>query len=492
MPAIENKQDSLTGENLVVNLGEKDETKVSLKRVLGLGTAILMVTGSMIGTGVFKKIVPMAATGLNATYILAAWIVAGIISLFGAFTVAGLAKTTTESGGKYEYLRVCFGNYTGFLFGWANFIIIGSGAVAAISFIFSQSLASFLPLPEPFDAWKNISVAHSIYPFADSGTKMASIVVIVLLTLFNCRGIKNGAKMNNFVTSAKVSGILFLIFLGIFLAHPSSTTAGTPAVIVRPQGFSLFNIFFAVMLSAFWAYDGFANVAAIGGEIKNPQRNIALAVTISVSVVIVLYVLVNFAFIRLVPLNVLGSLGSGKVAAIVAAETVLGKTGSAIISILILISTFGWLNVGIVFYSRYYYRMAQQNVFFKNAAKVHPVYRTPYIALFIPMVWSCVLVVSGSFDVLTDMTTIASYCFYILLAFGLIKLKRKGVIKEKVPAYPAAPVLFIVFTLIVIINTIIDNPVRAITGLALVLSGIPFYYYFRIKNKKATLGEETT
>lgn len=479
----ENIQQNTAGKNIVVNL--KNETTVSLRRVLGLGTAVLMVAGSMIGTGVFKKIVPMAATGLNETYILTAWIFAGFISLLGALTVAGLAKATTESGGKYEYLRLCFGNFIGFLFGWANFIIIGSGAVAAISFIFSQSLASFLPVPELFNSWKDISVAHSIYPFANAGIKIISIIIIVALTLFNYRGIKNGAVLNNIVTLAKVSGILFLIFLGIFLSHPSiSSTPGR--TIVPPKGLSLFSIFFSVMLSAFWAYDGFVNVAAISGEIKNPKRNIPLAIITGVSAVIVLYVLVNFAFMKSVPLSTLAGLGNGKVAAIVVAQSVLGKTGLLIISSLILLSTLGWLNVGIVAYSRYYYRMAQENVFFKSASKVHLVYRTPYIALFIPMIWSCVLVISGSFDVLTDMTTMASYCFYIMLAIGLIKLKRKGVIKEKIAAYPAAPVLFILFTLIVIVNTFINNFERSITGLGLVLSGIPFYYYFKIKNKHST------
>lgn len=311
MPEIEKIQEYLAGKNVVVQL--KDETNISLKRVLGLGTAVLIVAGSMIGTGVFKKIVPMAATGLNEIYILAAWVFAGLISLLGAFTVAGLAKVTTGSGGKYEYLRLCFGNFTGFLFGWSNFIIIGSGAVAAISFIFSQSLASFLPVPELFNSLKNISVAHSIYPFANAGIKIISIIIIVALTLFNYRGIKNGAVLNNIVTLAKVFGILFLIFLGIFLSHPSVTP--TPArTISPPQGFSLFSIFFSVMLSAFWAYDGFVNVAAISGEIKNPKKNIPLAVITGVSVVIVLYVLVNFAFMKSVPLNILAGLGNGKVA----------------------------------------------------------------------------------------------------------------------------------------------------------------------------------
>ncbi len=148
-----------------------------------------------------------------------------------------------------------------------------------------------------------------------------------------------------------------------------------------------------------------------------------------------------------------------------------------------MISSFGTLNVLILVYSRLYYRMAQENVFFKRAKKVHPVYRTPYYALLYSMIWSCVLVSSGTFDVLTNMIVFASFSFYTLQAFGLIKMKRKKVIQQKLPAYPYAPILFILLTLIFLINTLINNPIQSLAGIALVLSGLPFYYLFKTINK---------
>ena len=183
-------------------------------------------------------------------------------------------------------------------------------------------------------------------------------------------------------------------------------------------------------------------------------------------------------------LHQLRSMGENKVAAIVVAENILGRTGNVIVSVLILLSTFGFLNVVILMYSRYYYRMAQENLFFKKASLVHPVYRTPYYSLLYSMIWSSVLVISGSFDVLTDMAVFGSFVFHVLLVIGLIKKKRNRVIKEKIAAYPLAPVLFIIFISFVLVSTFIHDPVRTLSGIALILTGVPFYYFFKKRNLK--------
>ena len=464
------------------NIDIIDETKIPLKRNLGLITAILLVAGNMVGAGVFKKIVPMAASGLNENYILLAWIVAGIITIFGAFTIAGLAKMTTASGGIYEYLRLCFGDFISFLFGWAYFAIIGSGSIAAIGFIFSQSINSLIAIPDPLHQWSNISIGHFIFPFASSGIKFFAIATIVLLSWFNYRGTKKSTILNNIITSAKILGILFLIFLGLIVTNGSIKQDPVLTHITAPAGISLLSIFFGLMLSAFFAYDGFAGAAAVTGEIKNPKRNIPIAIITGVSIVMILYVLVNYAFMKSITLAQLARLDENKIAATEMVGLIMGKAGAVLISLLIMLSTFGTLNVIILFYSRLYYRMAQENVFFKDASKVHPVFRTPYIALLYSMVWSCILVFSGTFDILTDMVVFNGFAFYTLLAFGLIKMKRKKIITDKIPGYPAAPVLFILFTLVLLVITFISNPARTITGIVLVLSGVPFYYYFKRKN----------
>jgi APA family basic amino acid/polyamine antiporter len=457
-----------------------ETNKNELKRVIGLTPAILLVAGNIIGTGVFKKIVPMAQSGLSEYYILGAWIVAGIITMFGAFSVAGLARMTSVSGGAFEYLRLCFGDLTGFLFGWGYFTILGSGSIAAVAFIFSQSVNSLVVLPDPLHQWKDFAIG-SVHPFADSGIKILAVLVIGLLTWFNYRGTKNAAGLNNAVTSTKILGIILLIVLGLFFTH-SPTASHIAQPISQQQGFS-FAAFFAIMLSAFWAYDGFVNLGAISGEIINPKKNIPIAIITGVTIVLVLYVVVNYAYMNTLSVGQLSAIGENKVAAIVVAENILGNTGTVLISSLILLSTFGYLNAGILVFARYYYRMAQENLFFKKAARVHPVYRTPHKSLFYSMIWSCILVMSGTFDLLTDMVVFGAFAFYCLLAFGLVKMKMKGVIKEKIPGYPIAPVLFILLIGSFLVSTLIDSPVKNLIGIGLILSGVPFYYFFK-ENKK--------
>ena len=456
-----------------------DKTKIPLRRVLGVGTATLLVAGNMIGTGVFKKIVPMAATGLSKNYILLAWIIAGFVTILGAFSFAGLAKLTTASGGLYEYLRICFGNFVAYLLGWTIFVIVGSGSVAAVGFIFSQSVNTLINIPEPLHQWSDISIAHSVYPFAFSGVKIFTVITITVLTWLNYSGVRKGSVLNNIITSAKILGILFLILAGFIFINPSVHASETIRPTQSSSGLSFISIFFGAMLSAFWAYDGFTNVAAVTGEIKNPKRNVPIAIITGVSIVMLLYVLVNAAFMRAFSLTQLASLSENKIAATEMAGLIMGNKGRILISLLIMISSFGTLNILILVYSRLYYRMAQENVFFKSAAKVHPIFRTPYNALLYSMIWSCALVVSGTFDVLTNMAVFSAFAFYALAVSGLIKMKRKKVITDKIPAYPLAPLLFISLTLLFLINTLVTNTVQSITGIALTLIGIPFYYFFK-------------
>jgi APA family basic amino acid/polyamine antiporter len=253
-----------------------------------------------------------------------------------------------------------------------------------------------------------------------------------------------------------------------------------------------FSAFFAAALSAFWAYDGFTNVTYITGEIKRPKRNLPIAIISGVCMVIVLYMLINYAYMQGASVKQLGALGENQIAGSYIAGKLMGKTGHLLISLLIMLSSFGTLNVIIIFYARLYYRMAQENMFFRRVAKVHPVFRTPYISLIVSMAWSIVLVFSGTFDMLTDMSVFVSFIFYALLAFALIKMKTKKTIKEKIPGYPWAPLIFIIFVIFLSINTLITKPKLSITGIGLVAIGIPFYFYFKWKYKGLpTIKEES-
>ena len=456
----------------------------TLKRVLGLTTGILLVAGLMIGSGVFKKIVPMSQTGLSETWILLAWAGAGIITMFGAFTLAGLSSLTEESGGVYEYLRLSFGNFFSFIFGWTDFTIIGSASIAALGFIFAQTVNVFIPLGNPFHLLEHLSIGGFVFPFAEGGIKLLAITAIVLLTWINYRGVQHGGLVNNIVTSAKIIGILLLIILGLSYSHTTDAQAVIAAETTIPlKGVPLLSAVLAAMLSAFWAYDGWSNISFITGEIKNPKRNIPIAIISGVAIAMSLYLLANAAYMHVLPLSTLRAVDQSQIGAAVVAETLLGKAGQTLLVALIMLSVFGTLNGIILAHARIYFRMAQGNFFFKHVAKVHPVHRTPSVALLYTMIWSSVLVMSGTFDMLTDMVIFVGFLFYGLVAVALLKMKRNGSIKVKVIGYPVIPAIIMLFSLALVINTIVTQPKQSLIGLALVLSGVFFYVYFNRKNK---------
>jgi len=451
-------------------------------RVLGLPTGILLVAGIMIGSGAFKKIVPMAQSLHSETYILLAWIIAGTITMFGAFTYAGLASLTTQTGGVYEYLRLIYGNFVAFLFGWSIFSIVGSGAIAALSFVFAESVNTLVRLPEPLYAFRDINIGHAVYPFADSGIKALAVLTIMLLTWINSRGIKKGGYLNNVVTAAKILGILLLIVAGLSYSGHAPATVAAP-VIHQGSGAVLSGLFGA-MLSALWAYDGWANVTFVTGEIKNPKRNVPLAIIGGVGIAMTLYVLLNYAYMKVLPLPQLAALGSNKIAAAEVAGVLMGHAGTVIVAVLIMTCTFGAVNGCIISYPRVYFRMAQEKVFFKSAQKVHPTFRTPYGALILSAIWSIVLVVSGTFDQITNLVIFASYVFFALASWGLVRMKMKGVIKTKVIGYPVVPFIIILFCAALLINTLIIQTEASVIGLLLIFSGVPLYLYFRGRGGK--------
>lgn len=465
----------------------KPDTKNSshLKQVLGLPTGILLVAGIMIGSGVFKKIVPMSQTLGSEPYILMAWIIAGIITIFGAFTYAGLASMTTQTGGVYEYLRLIYGDFVAFLFGWTIFSIVGSGAIAALSFVFAQSVNTLIPLPNPLNTFKDVGISQSIYPFADSGIKILAVLTIMLLTWVNYRGVNKAGILNNIVTAAKILGILLLIVSGLMYSNPPVAIRAATSTVTHPQGAALFSGLFGAMLSALWAYDGWANITFVTGEIKNPKRNIPLAIIGGVGIAMTLYVLLNYTYMKVLPVSQLAVLGADKIAAAEVARILMGKAGAVIIAILIMVCTFGALNGCIISYPRVYFRMAQESVFFKKAAVVHPSFSTPHIALLYSAVWSVILVCSGTFDQITNLVIFASYAFFGLTTLGLIRMKMKGIVTAKVIGYPVIPIIIILFCVILVINTIVTQTQASIIGLFLILSGIPFYLYFKNKYKKA-------
>lgn len=457
-----------------------DQSKIPLKRVLGLTTSILIVASMIIGSGIFKKITPMSAVLMNKNYVLLAWALAGIISIFGAFTMAGMATMTSDSGGIYEYLRISFGNLFSFLYGWASFLIIGSGGIAAVAYIFSQSVNSIIPLHDPLNKWRHISIGHFVYPFESSGVKILAIVTILILTWINILGTKKGGNLNNIVTVAKIFGILILIVMG--LSYSGIPLHENVTSFFSNNKTNFLSAIVVAMLSAFWAYDGWYCIGFISGEIKNPQKNVPIAIISGIGISMILYLLINDAFMNVMPLSTLSRINENSIAGLEVARRLSGNTGAIFISVLIAISTFGTTNAMVIAYPRLYLRMAQENFFPKKFAYVHLRYRTPYVTLIASGILSCILVISGTFDVLTDTLIFSEFLFFVLLSWGLIKMKRKGKITAKLIAYPFSPIILMLFSIGLIINTCMVEPVQSLTGLLLTLSGIPAYYYYKKRN----------
>jgi basic amino acid/polyamine antiporter, APA family len=371
-----------------------------------------------------------------------------------------------------------FGEFVAFLLGWTYFTIVGSGAIAALAFVFSQSADSVFHFPNPLSNCKDFSIGHFIFPFEDFSEKVLAVITIAIITWVNILGIKNAGKLNSVVTVAKISGILILIFAGFFYSS-SSIVINDHHTFETISDTTLFSGFFAATLSALWAYDGWANITFVTGEIRNPERNLPYAIFGGVGIATMLYVLLNYIYMKVLPLDELASIPQNKIAAAVVATTLMGRMGTTLIAALILVCTFGALNGCIISYPRIYYRMAQEKVFFKKAAWVHPLYKTPYIALIYSGAWSCLLVITGTFDRITDLVIFSSYLFLGLTAIGLIKMKRNGKITKRVIGYPVIPWIIILFSATLLINTVIVQTKSTLIGIVLMASGIPFYYWFK-------------
>ncbi|MBC8047487.1 MAG: amino acid permease, partial [Fimbriimonadaceae bacterium] len=460
--------------------------KPELKRALGLTTAILLVISSMIGSGIFKKIAPMSTTLMDSNLILLAWVIAGIVSMFGVFTYSGLATLTEEGGGQFEYFRIIYGKFFAFIFGWTCFTVIQTASIASIAYVFGESVNNVAHFINPFDGLKEINIGNYIFPFANSGVKIFTIITIICLTIINIYGVKKGGLLNDIFSSAKIIGIILLIILGLALSGNSNSfeSSGTIIQLETLKGRTLFSAMFTAMLAAFWAYDGWINISYIGGEVKNPKKNIPIAIIGGTAIVMFIYVVLNYAYLKALPVEAYMQIDAdgNKIAGAEMAKAIMGSGGFILISVLIMLCTFGATNSSLMSSPRIYFQMAKQNLFFKSFGEIHQKYHTPHKSLIFQAMWASVLVISGTFDQLTDMLIFASFIFYGSGAIGLIIMKRKGIITAKIFGYPYIPIIFVLFCILLVGNALFSTPRESLTGLLFLASSIPLYYYLQKKN----------
>jgi APA family basic amino acid/polyamine antiporter len=458
----------------------------NLIRALGMGYVVIFVVANIIGSGVYKKIAPMAAELHSSIWILMAWVVGGIITLFGALSNAEVAGLLADTGGEFVYLKKIYNRFFAFMYGWSLFTVIQTATISSLAYVFSQSLNSIIHLPVIFGSLQHFTIGGVFFPFQDFGVKLTAILLILILTGLNISGLKSGAGVSKI--------IMLLVFIGLF----TIVVFGLSSHITRPANFLdlkdlaggtvTISAFYTAMLAAFWAYQGWVSVGFIGGEVKDPTKIIPRGIVTGVLIVIGIYLLVNVTYLTLLSIPQLVQINDSgnQIAAVEAVRSFWGTGGVLFISLLILITTLGCTNASILTGARPYYAMAKEKLFFSGISKINNA-NVPSNSLLWQGIWASVLVLSGTFDQLTDMIIFAVFIFYGATTLGVFILRRRMPDAHrpyKVWGYPVVPAIFILFCIGLFFNTIITRPREAAIGLILIFSGIPVYFLLKKKYYK--------
>jgi APA family basic amino acid/polyamine antiporter len=435
-----------------------------LKRALGLWAALAIVVGTVIGSGIFRVPQAMILNVGSVRMVFLVWIVGGVLSLAGALTYAELAAAMPGAGGEYVYLTEAYGPLWGFLYAWTQMWIAKSGSIATLATAFFEYTAHFVPAFE--------QVWFSAGPFTVKFGQGFAMVLILALGGINYLGVRVGGDVQVAVTALKVGLIALIILAGLFFSHPVTSAVSLPAP-------PLIAGFTAALVAALWAYDGWNNVGMVASEIKNPQRNLPVALIFGTAGVVAFYMLANWAYFRVLsPAEV----GAHKLVAAEMMQRMQGPAGASAVSIAAMISIFAALNGSILSGARVPYAAARDGLFFHAAARVNPVFHTPGGSILMLTAWSSVLVLSGKYEELFDFVIFGSWILYAMATASVFVLRRK---RPDLPrpyrtlGYPVVPFLFLVGAALLEISTLWTIPRQSLAGIVLILLGLPFYFYWR-------------
>jgi APA family basic amino acid/polyamine antiporter len=457
----------------------KLSSRSELARELGLFDSVMMMVGIVIGSGIFLTTGIMAQSIPSVPLLLLAWVLGGVLTLTGALTFAELGAAMPQAGGQYVYLRAAYGNLAAFLFGWILFLVAMGGSIAALGVGFADYSGHFVPavstdqlvLALDFTAI-GINYTHNV-----STVQLTAVVVIVLLTACNYAGVVFGKLIQNAFTVVKIGALVAFVVVGLLLGSEQRLDLS-----LNPTGASsgaLLVGFGVAVVAVSWAFDGWNNINYVAGEIRDPKRNLPLALFMGTAAITVLYVLVNVVYLLALPLPEL--VGVVRVAEH-ASRAMFGTGAASLVSAVVVISTFGALNGSIFVGPRVYYAMARDGVFFRKAGTVHPRFGTPGAAVLTQAVWACALTLTGTYEQLF------TYVMFITLAFWTAAVAAVFVLRRQRPdlprpyktwGYPLVPMIFIVVTAAILLNTLFARPVESIAGLAITALGVPVYFYWR-------------
>ncbi len=430
-----------------------------LPRRLGLWSAVAVLVGSTIGGGIFRTPAVIAQRVPAPGLMLGVWILGGLLALCGALTYAELAALFPRSGGVYVYVREGFGRLPAFLFGWAELLLIRASALGAIATPFAEYLLRSLgldPTRPPYDG-----VVHWV----------AALAIMVTATL-NYVGVRWSALLLNVTTTAKYGALALLVLLAFAVGHGNFAHFAETAGPVRSGLFGL------ALVSVMWAYDGWGDLSFVGGEVRDPERNLPRALLLGTGAVVAIYLLVNAAYLYLIPI---GPMAHSPLVAADAAQQLLGQLGVGLVAIVVMVATFSTLLGSMLTAPRIFFAMADDGLFFRRVARVHPRFQTPGVAIVLTAILGIIYVAFRTFQQLADQFVVAIFPFYALAAAAVFVLRRRrppAVVPRpvRVIGYPVVPALFVLATLYMLGNALFEDPVR--TGLAflIILAGVPVYY----------------
>jgi APA family basic amino acid/polyamine antiporter len=450
---------------------------LELKRELGAWSAVSIVVGTVIGSGIFLVPRAMILRVGTPSIVFFIWIFGGLLSLAGALSYAELAAAIPEAGGEYAYLREAYGPMWGFLYSWTQMWVAKSGSIATLATGFFYYLTTFFPSLDRVLYSIPLPIGPRGGPLEIRSGQLFAMALILALAWLNYYGVKLGGNVQVAVTITKVALIAFVIFAGLVFgsAHAPETH---PAASLTIAGF------FAALVAALWAYDGWNNVSMVSSEVRNPQRNLPLALIGGTAAVIVIYLLANAAYFHVLSASEVGS--STRVAAEMMRH-VMGSPGAAAVSIAAMISIFAALNGSILTGARVPYAAARQGYFFAAIARVNSKYRTPGVSIWALSIWSALLVLSGRYEQLFTYVIFSSWILYAMTAAAVLVLRKK---QPDLPrpyrtlGYPWVPIVFVLVAFILIVSTLLDSPRESLMGIALILLGVPFYFYWKKQRSK--------
>jgi APA family basic amino acid/polyamine antiporter len=478
------------------------EEKTEFKRSLSLLDSTLIVSGTMIGSGVFIVSADMARNLGSSGWLLALWVLTGVLTIAAALSYGELAGMMPKAGGQYIYIQRAFGPLTGFVYGWTVFTVIQTGTIAAVAVAFTKYTAVFFPALGPEN------VLLGLGPVKITLGSLFAISSLVLLTWLNSRGVQSGKLIQNVFTSTKIIALLGLIVVGITLGLKTgllstnltdaweATSTAADGSVMPLAGVALLLAFGTSMVGSLFSADSWNNVTFIAGEIENPRRNIPLALFLGTFLVTTIYFLANISYLSLLPLkgsplatDILGrgiQFAEADRVATAAVSTIFGNVAVVIMAGLIMISTFGCNNGLILAGARLYYAMAQDGLFLKQASHLNK-NAVPARALWLQCLWASLLCLSGTYGDLLDYCTFTSLCFYIVTIGGLFVLRHKEPNAERpyrAFGYPVVPALYILAGLTICGILLYTKTFN--TGMGLLIAGLGIPVYFLTTRKQRT------